>query len=100
MSNNINTVLLGMINQHQFWINHKREDEASGLAQPESEAQKTNVKIHSHSSGAVYGLGLIGGAIYLINHSNSTRQKLLGILKAIIWPAFLVYKMLEFLDNQ
>ncbi len=43
------------------------------------------------SSGAVYGLGLIGAAIYFISLASSFGMGLLGFLKALVWPVFLVY---------
>ncbi len=46
-------------------------------------------------SSAVYGFGLIGAAIYFIQHATGFWEGALGILKAFIWPAMLVYKMLE-----
>jgi len=42
-------------------------------------------------SGAVYGLGFIGAAIYFISHATSFWLGVLGFLKAIIWPVFFVY---------
>ena len=47
--------------------------------------------------GAVYGLGFIGAAIYYISNSTGFWMGVLGILKAIVWPAFLVYELLKFL---
>jgi len=47
--------------------------------------------------GAVYGLGLIGAAIYFIQHADTFWMGVLGFLKAIVWPAFLVYRVLEVL---
>lgn len=41
--------------------------------------------------GAVYGLGMIGAAIYFISHAVSFGMGLLGFFKALVWPAFLVY---------
>ena len=55
-------------------------------------------KIHeSGSAGAVYGLGFIGAAVYFIGHATSFWLGVLGFLKAIVWPAFLVYDALKFL---
>jgi hypothetical protein len=45
-------------------------------------------------SGAVYGLGMIGAAIYYIQHANTFWVGVLGVLKALVWPALLVYKFL------
>ncbi len=49
------------------------------------------------SSNAVYGLGLIGAAIYFISTATSFWIGVLGFLKAIIWPVFLVYEALKHL---
>jgi len=56
---------------------------------------KEKVIHHSNSSNAVYGLGFIGAAIYFISSSTSFWMGLLGFLKAIVWPAFLVYEALK-----
>ncbi|MBT3303040.1 MAG: hypothetical protein HOD63_07565 [Bacteroidetes bacterium] len=42
-------------------------------------------------TGAIYGLGLIGAAIYFISSATSFWIGVLGFLKAIVWPIFLVY---------
>ncbi len=44
---------------------------------------------------AVYGVGFIGALIYYIQHAQSFGQGLLGFLKALVWPAVLIYKVLE-----
>ena len=49
------------------------------------------------SGGAVYGLGLIGAAIYFIQQAPTFWLGVLGFLKAIVWPAFVVYRLLDFL---
>lgn len=47
------------------------------------------------SGGAVYGLGFIGAAIYYVSTAPTFWMGVLGILKAIVWPAFLVYSLLK-----
>jgi hypothetical protein len=47
------------------------------------------------SSGAVYGLGFIGAAVYYISVATGFWMGVLGFLKAIVWPAFLVYEALK-----
>ena len=55
-------------------------------------------KVHERGPAeAVYGLGLVGALIYYISHATSFWIGLLGVLKAILWPAFLVYELLKFL---
>lgn len=48
-------------------------------------------------SGAIYGLGIVGALIYFIQHSATAGDVIFGILKSIVWPAILVYKVLELL---
>jgi hypothetical protein len=47
-------------------------------------------------SGAVYGLGFIGAAVYFISHAVGFWMGVLGFLKAMVWPAFLVYQAFKF----
>jgi hypothetical protein len=46
--------------------------------------------------GGVYGLAAVGAAVYYIQHAASFWMGMLGILKALVWPAMLMYKVLEF----
>lgn len=50
----------------------------------------------SAAGGGIYGLAFIGAMIYFLQNADTFWQGLLGILKAIVWPALLVYKALEF----
>jgi hypothetical protein len=52
---------------------------------------------HGTPSGAVYGLGLIGAAVYFISHAATFWMGVLGALKAIVWPAFFVYEIFKHL---
>jgi len=49
------------------------------------------------SSGAVYGIGLIGAAVFYISTATGFWMGVLGFLKALVWPAFLVYEALKHL---
>jgi hypothetical protein len=56
----------------------------------------TEKKTNSYTpSGAVYGLGLIGAAIYYISQATSFWPGVLGFLKAVVWPVFLVLEALK-----
>jgi len=44
-------------------------------------------------SGAVYGLGFIGAAVFFISKATGFWIGVLGFLKAMVWPAFLVYEV-------
>ncbi|MFA5927239.1 MAG: hypothetical protein WCT32_04090 [Patescibacteria group bacterium] len=48
-------------------------------------------------NSAVYGLGFIGALVYYISTATSFGMGVLGVLKAIVWPAILVYQALELL---
>jgi hypothetical protein len=55
-------------------------------------------KHHGGSGGnAVYGLGMVGALIYYLQHAASLGDGLLGVLKALVWPAMFVYKFIELL---
>lgn len=47
------------------------------------------------TAGAVYGLGLIGAVIYYISAATTFWMGVVGVLKSLVWPAFLVYEALK-----
>jgi hypothetical protein len=51
----------------------------------------------SGTAGCVYVLGFIGAAVYYIGHATGFWMGVLGFLKALVWPAFLVYGALKFM---
>jgi len=51
------------------------------------------------AGGAIYGLGLIGAAVYFIGQATSFWLSVLGFLKALVWPALLIYQLLMFLNK-
>ncbi|OGS45827.1 MAG: hypothetical protein A2539_05510 [Elusimicrobia bacterium RIFOXYD2_FULL_34_15] len=59
--------------------------------------EKRHDGCNNHSENAVYGLGLIGAAVYFISNAVGFWMGVLGFLKALIWTAFLVYGLLKFL---
>jgi hypothetical protein len=48
-------------------------------------------------AGAVYGLGFLGAVIYYIQTATSFWMGLIGCVKAVFWPGFLVYGLMKFL---
>lgn len=53
---------------------------------------------HKHTrSDAVYFFGFVGAAIYYISTATTFWIGVLGVLKAVIWPVFLVLEALKFL---
>ena len=55
---------------------------------PRNTAQANNV---------IYCLGIIGAAVFFIGKATSFWMGVLGILKALVWPAILVYEAFNFL---
>jgi hypothetical protein len=47
------------------------------------------------ASGALYGVGFIGAVIYYISTASTFWMGVLGFLKALVWPAFLVFELLQ-----
>jgi hypothetical protein len=61
---------------------------------------KGNMKEHvsCHGCGsAMYGLGFIGALVYYLTTATTLLAGVIGFLKALVWPAFLVYGLLKFL---
>jgi len=48
------------------------------------------------SSEAVYGLGIVGAAVFYIKSAATFMAGVVGVLKALVWPAILVYKAFQF----
>lgn len=55
---------------------------------------KNQIKESTSHHAPVYGLGLIGAIIYFISHAEGFIDGLIGVLKAFVWPAVLVYEAL------
>ena len=56
---------------------------------------KVTKRVASQSS-AVYGMALIGALVYYLQHATTFGEGVLGFLKALVWPAILIYKALEY----
>ena len=56
-----------------------------------------NYHATNSAGGAVYGLGLIGAAVWFIGQATTFWTGVLGFLKAIVWPAIMAFKLFEFL---
>ncbi len=56
---------------------------------------KSKRNSNNSATGATYGLGFIGAAIYFISTAGTFWMGVLGILKAIVWPVFLIYHLFK-----
>ena len=53
------------------------------------------VKVSNNSGmGSAYFLGMIGAAVYYLHTSYGFWPSIVALLKACVWPAFLVYHLL------
>lgn len=49
-----------------------------------------------HSSmSCMYGLGMIGSSVYFVSHATGFLAGVVGVLKSLVWPAFLVYNVFD-----
>ena len=56
------------------------------------------VKKYVNKSGGVggaYFLGMIGAAVFYLQQATTFGDGVIGLLKALVWPAFLVYHLLH-----
>ena len=52
----------------------------------------------ANTASGIYGLAFLGALVYYLQHADSFMSGLMGLLKALIWPAMLTYRILQFLN--
>lgn len=57
--------------------------------------EKGKVVVNQGGGNAVYCLGLFGAVVYYIQQASGFWEGIVGILKALVWPAFLIYELLK-----
>ena len=66
------------------------------MAEVKKSSVKTIVKVKGNDpAGTIYWLGLIGAAVYYIQQADGFGEVIVALLKALVWPAFLVYDLLR-----
>ncbi len=65
--------------------------------EPKEEKCCSHWQGRSGGGDAVYCLGLIGALVYFIGQASTFWLGVLGVLKAFVWPVFLVYEALKVL---
>ena len=65
---------------------------------PKPEKKDRKVVYRGASSAPVYGLGFVGALVYFLGQATTFWIGVLGFFKAIVWPAFLVYEFLKYLN--
>ena len=51
--------------------------------------------VNNGGLGFAYFLGMIGAAVYYVQQATTLGGDLIGLLKALVWPAFLVFHLLH-----
>ena len=59
------------------------------------------MKASKQSGGGspVYGLGFIGAVTWFWKGADDPQERAIAVLKALVWPAFLVYAAFKALDR-
>lgn len=52
---------------------------------------------HHGGCGGFYFLGFIGSAVFFMSKAVGFWASILALLKAMVWPAFMVYELFKFL---
>jgi len=77
--------------------NQKENEMTTDTNSPWDDRRRRKVIYRGAASAPLYGLGFIGALVYYIQHAATFLAGVLGFFKAIVWPAMLVYELLEFL---
>lgn len=61
------------------------------MAKEKAKSQAAN----QGGNGALYFVGFVGALVYNMQAAAGFGAVITGILKALVWPAYIVYKLLE-----
>jgi hypothetical protein len=75
----------------------KDHDEKNDCCQGKKWHHRHHHHGHRGSGGAIYCFAVIGAAVYFVQQVSGFWPIVLAILKAIVWPAFLIYKVFTLL---
>jgi hypothetical protein len=65
-------------------------------------AEKKSKKQHLANNGGMgsaYFVAMIGAAVYWVGQANGFGGVIVALLKALVWPGFLVYDLLRFING-
>lgn len=67
------------------------------MTEPDGVAEERRPRTTTPTRGgdAVYGLGLVGALVWYWQQADGVGEHVVGVLKACVWPAFLVYEALR-----
>lgn len=67
------------------------------MAKVEKQFNLINKSGGQNPAAGMYILGMIGSAFYLVSVADGFGSVVLAILKALVWPAFLINRVFELL---
>jgi len=67
----------------------------SGNLKEWSKHKKMNSGSRSGGGGVIFCVGLVGSLVYWTQAAVGFGAVITGILKSLVWPAYIVYKLLE-----
>ena len=76
----------------------KKENQSECCNKEKMMMKKHHYHHNNQSGGAIYGLGVIGALFYFLQNAPTFGMVLIGIGKAIFWPAILMFKLLTYLQ--
>jgi hypothetical protein len=71
----------------------------SELTPTKQEQRQPKIIHQGGGSDPVYSIGMVGAWVYYIGRASTNKERLIGFLKGLVWPAFLVYELLVFLKK-
>jgi hypothetical protein len=66
--------------------------------QTPTERKQTHMSVQG-GGDAVYGIGMFGAWAFYLGRAVTPEEKVKAFLKGFIWPAMLVYEVLQFLHK-
>jgi len=67
------------------------------MANKKKKMSKCDFNAGSCKSGGIYCLGVVGALVYYVMMATGFLNGVWGVIKALLWPAFLVFEALKFL---
>ncbi len=62
-------------------------------------SKKRNTAAAQGGMGCAYFLGMIGAAVYWVQQASGFGGVVGALLKALVWPSFLVYDLLKYISG-
>jgi mevalonate kinase len=84
-------------NNRESIMKNENKDQAKSCSIKEEICSRGKSSCGCGSSGAIYGFGVVGALFYFLQNAHTIGAVLLGIGKAIVWPAILMYQLLAYL---